>query len=71
MKRGRTITISVKRNPELWNTLVNLPGSGPRGNLTGLRRLYWGRDALVVRYGSYYFYLGADRGQELPFTWNP
>lgn len=68
-ERGRTITIRVKDRPNLRKVLSEtcIGSSGAHGNLTGMRTLYWGNDALVVKYGSYLYYMGKDRGQELPF----
>jgi hypothetical protein len=69
MNRGRTITIRVKDRPNLEKILDKtcIASTGPYGNITGMRRLYWGMDALIVKYGAYLYYMGKDRGQELPF----
>lgn len=67
--RGRTITIRVKDRPNLGKVLDRtcIGSTGPHGNLTGMRNLYWGKQALVVKYGAYLYYMGKDKGQELPF----
>lgn len=33
----------------------SLASAGPNANLTGMRNLYWGKDALVVRCCGYLF----------------
>lgn len=35
--------------------LDGCPSAGPRANVTGMRRLYWGEDAFVVRCGAYIY----------------
>ena len=67
--RGRTITIRVKDSPNLGKIIDEkcIGSAGPYANLTGLRKLYWGINALVVKYGAYLYYFGKDRGQDLPF----
>lgn len=67
--KGRTITIRVKDRPNLGKVLDKMcqASAGPYPCITGMRNLYWGRDALIVKYGVYIYYFGKDRGQELPF----
>ncbi len=33
--------------------LSDCPRAGPHPNITGMRNLYWGKDALIVKQGSY------------------
>lgn len=38
-----------------YNTLklYNFPSAGPRPNITGMRRCYWGRNAYIIMCGQY------------------
>ena len=67
--KGRTITIRVKDRPKLEKVLDSMcqASAGPHPSIRGMRKLYWGNDALIVKYGAYIYYLGKDHGQELPF----
>ncbi len=61
-KKGRTVILKKKGNPNAakWVRWLeeNCQGSaGPYGNLTGLRNLYWGKEALVVKSGAFYYYM--------------
>ena len=69
MKRGRTIYISVKSRPHVvkWLEKNCKACTGPYPSITGMRNLYWGRDALIAKAGAYIYLLGRDVGQELPF----
>ena len=72
MTRGRTITISPKRNPGIGERLERAcqASTGPNPNITGMRNLYWGRDALIVKCGAYIYYFGKDRGQDIPVCYH-
>lgn len=35
--------------------LYNFPSSGPNANITGMRNLYWGKDAYILKCGSYIY----------------
>ena len=35
--------------------IVNYPNIDKTGSVKGMKRMYWGIDALVVRCGSYYY----------------
>ena len=67
--RGRTITIRVKDRPGLEKRLEHdcKASAGPYPNITGMRNLYWGQDALIIKYGTCIYYMGKDRGQEVPY----
>jgi hypothetical protein len=39
----------------------NLPNAGPNCNITGMRNLYWGRNAFLARQGDYVYNISADR----------
>lgn len=71
MKTGRTIVIPVKTNKGLEKVLEKnaLASAGPYSNITGMRNLYWGKDALIVKYGVYIYFMGKDKGQGLPFAY--
>lgn len=41
--------------PKLELMLAECPSAGPYANLTGMRKLYWGKNALVVKVGAYIY----------------
>lgn len=47
----RYIYISVKHYDVL--NLSDCPSTGRYGNVQGMRNLYWGKDAFVIRCGAY------------------
>jgi len=40
--------------------LSNYPNAGPYPNIKGMRNLYWGKDALVVKSGAYAYNLSSN-----------
>lgn len=70
MARGRTITIPAKNISEgrlKWIEEHSLASAGPYPNITGMRNLYWGKEALIVKVGAYiYLMTHKDDGRELP-----
>ena len=67
-RRGRTLYARVRGRPhvEQWLRDNCISSSGPYSSITGMRNLYWGRMALVVRAGSYCYNMGTDVGQAIP-----
>ena len=65
--RGRTLYVSTRRHPEVVRRLQRdcVGSAGPYPCISGMRKKYWGRDALVVRAGAYAYYMGKDEGQEI------
>ena len=43
----------VPSTPHNESILQEYPNAGPYPNITGMRKLYWGADALVIRCGAY------------------
>lgn len=35
--------------------LSTFPNAGPRANVTGMKRLFWGLDATVLKHGAYIY----------------
>lgn len=72
-KRGRTIVFRKKADKDSakwvrWLEEHCLASAGPHPNLTGMRNLYWGREALVVRSGAYlYLITSKDDGRKMPW----
>ena len=66
--RGRTPYVRVRgrQHVEQWLRDNCIASSGPYSDLTGMRNLYWGRMALVVRAGAYCYNMGPDVGQAIP-----
>lgn len=40
--------------------LNNYPNFGPNGNVTGMKKLYYGKNALLVRSGAYVYNVPAN-----------
>lgn len=36
------------------------PSFGPNGNVAGMKKKYYGKDALLVRYGAYVYHVPAE-----------
>lgn len=55
MARGRTITIPAKNISKgrlKWIEEHSIASAGPHPNITGMRNLYWGKEALIVKVGA-------------------
>lgn len=63
MRRGRTI--KVGKEWEKWLESHCIGSAGPRPNITGMRNLYYGKDALLYKCGQYIYYMGKDTGQSI------
>lgn len=47
-----------KEEKERFN-LSDYPNFGPYGNVAGMKKLYYGKDALLVRCGAYVYHVPA------------
>ena len=67
-RRGRTLYVRVmgRQHVEQWLRDNCIASSGPYSDIAGMRNLYWGRMALVVRAGEYCYNMGTDVGQAIP-----
>jgi len=54
MKRYPTKYVSVARAERLGLD-GNFAVAGPYPNITGMKNLYWGKDALVIKAGTYIY----------------
>ena len=55
----KTLYLSKKLvGPKLELMLDQCPSAGPYANLTGMRKFYWGENALVVKVGAYIYHVG-------------
>lgn len=54
----RYLYISTKFYNELC--LKNFPSTGRNGNIQGMRKLYWGQDAYIVKCGAYAYKVDAE-----------
>lgn len=43
----------VRATAENEKTLSRYPNAGPRPNIAGMRRLYWGNGAYIIKCGQY------------------
>ena len=72
-KRGRTIRFSKRQVPNAakwvkWLEENCEASAGPRCSLVGMRKMYWGREALIVTAGSYaYLITRYDDGRSMPW----
>lgn len=69
MARGRTVYISARSRPRIHERLERdcVGSAGTYPSITGMRKLYWGKDALVIKCGAYAYYMGKDVGQAVPY----
>ena len=72
-KRGRTVYLNKKTTPDAakwvrWLEENCQASAGKYGSLTGMRKLYWGRQSLIVKAGAYlYLITSNDDGRRLPW----
>lgn len=59
---GRTLRYSVRGRPEVVRILQRncISSAGPNPSISGMRRHFWGMNALVIRAGAYAYYMGPD-----------
>ena len=50
-------TITRKRARELGIQLDRYPRAGPYANVTGMRNLYWGVNAPIIKVGVYIYHV--------------
>lgn len=43
----------VRVTPHNQRILEAYPNAGPHPNITGMRRLYWGKEAFIIKCGAY------------------
>lgn len=43
----------IRTTPRNERILEKYPNAGPHPNITGMRRLYWGKDAFIIKCGVY------------------
>ena len=43
----------IKKNIFVEKILAQYPSAGPNPNIKGMRKLYWGDDACIIKCGSY------------------
>jgi len=73
-KKGRTIVLNKKTTPDAakwvrWLEKNCQASTGPYGNITGMRNLYWGRESLIVKAGAYLYLIASkDDGRLMPWT---
>ena len=72
-KKGRTVVLNKKNTPDAakwvrWLEEHCQASTGPYGNVTGMRNLYWGREALIVKAGAYLYLIASkDDGRIMPW----
>ena len=45
----------VPSNEHNYNILKDFPSAGPHANVAGMRKLYWGKDAYIIKCGQYIY----------------
>jgi len=57
---SKTIYASAKELKARGIDLSGCPSAGPNPSITGMKKLYWGIDAYVVKSGSYIYKVSGD-----------
>lgn len=57
---SKTLYISEKQAKARGIDLSQFPSAGSYPSISGMKKLYWGRDALVVKCGVYIYKVPAD-----------
>lgn len=71
--KGRTVILLKKAVPDAakwvrWLEEKCEASAGPNSSICGMRKLYWGREALIVKAGAYiYLITRKDNGRKLPW----
>ena len=68
-RRGK-IQHKVVRVPKTWEKYLDslgCPSAGPNGNAEGMKRLWWGLDAYVVKCGAYLYNVGETEYRRLVY----
>ena len=55
MARHATITVTKDHARRRGLNLSSFPSAGPRPNITGMKNLYWGKDARCIKCGLYVY----------------
>lgn len=50
-------TITVNNTDKNNRLLENFPSAGPRPNITGMKKKFWGEDALCIKCGQYVYHV--------------
>ena len=50
----------MKKDQAARYKLDQYPSFGPNGNVAGMKKLYYGKDALLVRSGAYVYHVPAN-----------
>ena len=51
----KTIYITKAQEKELGIDLSHFPNAGPNPSVSGMKRMYWGKNALCIRQGQYVY----------------
>lgn len=57
---ARTKYLTEERAKSLGIDLSVYPSAGPNPNITGIKKLYWGKDAFCVKQGEYVYKVPAE-----------
>ena len=57
---SKTIYASKRKLKAMGISLDGYPSAGPHPSITGMKKLYWGIDAYVVKSGSYIYKVSGD-----------
>lgn len=52
---ARTLYISKKKSDKAWLGLSNFPNFHTSGSIAGMKKQFYGKNALLVRCGSYIY----------------
>jgi len=57
---SKTIYASAKKLKAMGISLDGYPSAGPNPSIKGMKKLFWGKDALVVKTGAYIYKVPED-----------
>lgn len=57
MNKGKTIRVKVEDFSRYLrdHRLTIEASAGPKANITGMRKLYWGKEATIIKSGQYIY----------------
>jgi len=56
--KGYTFSITEQEFKKDYGSTDNYPSAGPRPSIKGMRKLYWGEDAIIAKVGQYIYKVG-------------
>lgn len=64
MNKGYTLYMTEAEFKKDYGNPYNYSSAGPYPSISGMRKLYWGKDAIIVKVGTYIYKVGKVDGNK-------